>query len=83
MREFVGYLLTVYIIILFCRVVLSWFPLQPGTILAQVNRVLFDITEPVLRPFRRIIPPVGMFDLSFMVAFFGLLIIRGLIYGSM
>ena len=79
MREFVGYLLTVYIIILFCRVVLSWFPLQPGTILAQVNRVLFDITEPVLRPFRRIIPPVGMFDISFIVVIILLYFIRDLV----
>ncbi len=79
MREFVGYLLTVYIIILFCRVVLSWFPLQPGTILAQVNRVLFDITEPVLRPFRRIIPPVGMFDISFIVVIFLLYILRDVV----
>jgi YggT family protein len=78
-REFVGYLLTVYIIILFCRVVLSWFPLQPGTILAQVNRVLFDITEPVLRPFRRIIPPVGMFDISFIVVIFLLYILRDVV----
>ena len=79
MREFVGYLLTVYIIILFCRVVLSWFPLQPGTILAQVNRVLFDITEPVLRPFRRIIPPVGMFDISFIVVIILLYFLRDLV----
>jgi len=78
-REFVGYLLTVYIIILFCRVVLSWFPLQPGTILAQVNRVLFDITEPVLRPFRRIIPPVGMFDISFIVVIILLYFLRDLV----
>ena len=79
MREFVGYLLTVYIIILFCRVVLSWFPLQPGTILAQVNRVLFDITEPVLRPFRRIIPPVGMFDISFIVVIILLYFLRDIV----
>jgi YggT family protein len=78
-REFVGYLLTVYIIVLFCRVVLSWFPLQPGTILAQVNRVLFDVTEPVLRPFRRIIPPIGMFDISFIVVIFLLYFIRDLV----
>jgi len=78
-REFVGYLLTVYIVILFCRVVLSWFPLQPGTILAQVNRVLFDITEPVLRPFRRIIPPVGMFDISFIVVIILLYFLRDLV----
>jgi YggT family protein len=42
-----------------------------------------DLTEPVLAPLRRVIPPVGMFDLSFMVAFFGLVILRGLIYAAM
>ena len=68
-----------YIIILFGRAVLSWFPLQPGTFLASVNRLLFDLTEPVLRPFRRIIPPVGMFDLSFMVVFFLLYILRDVV----
>jgi YggT family protein len=31
--------------------------------------VVFTLTEPVLAPFRRIIPPVGMVDLSFLVAF--------------
>ena len=42
---------------------------------ATVARLLYDLTEPVLAPMRRIIPPVGMFDLSFTVLVFGLLIL--------
>ena len=79
MRDFIGTLLTIYLVILFCRAVLSWFPLQEGTIFAQINRVLFDLTEPVLRPFRRIIPPAGMFDLSFIVVIFGIIILRSIV----
>ena len=48
---------------------------------ASIGNVLIDLTEPVLAPLRRVIPPVGMFDLSFMVLFFGLLIIRGVVLG--
>lgn len=62
------------------RAVLSWFPpSSSGGGLATVNRLLMDLTEPVLAPLRRVIPPAGMFDLSFMVAFFGLVILRQLI----
>ena len=41
-----------------------------------MNRVLFDVTEPVLAPLRRLIPPAGGLDLSFLVLTFGLLIVR-------
>ena len=46
---------------------LSWFRIQPGTTLARVQLFLYHATEPVLRPVRRIIPPVGGLDLSFLV----------------
>jgi YggT family protein len=36
--------------------------------LNPVRQVIFTITEPVLAPFRRVIPPVGAFDISFLVA---------------
>lgn len=58
-----------YVIILVVRAVLSFFPMSPGSPLAPVARFTYMLTEPVLAPFRRIIPPVGMFDLSFLVAF--------------
>ena len=80
MIELVRALLTVYIVILAARAVLSWFPPSSSSGgLATINRILMDLTEPVLAPLRRIIPPVGMFDLSFMVLFFALLILLQLL----
>jgi len=58
-----------YVLILFGRAILSWFPYSHNSPLNPVRRVVFVLTEPVLAPFRRIVPPVGMFDLSFLVAF--------------
>ena len=49
----------------------------PGRSCAQVNGILLDLTEWALRPMRQIIPPVGMFDVSFMVLFFGLFLLHG------
>ena len=68
-------ILIVFIVVLGLRAVLSWFPVRPGTTLAQVNGILFDLTEWALRPMRQLIPPVGMFDVSFMVLLFGLFIL--------
>jgi YggT family protein len=46
---------------------LSWFRIQPGTTLAKVQLFLYRATEPVLRPVRRIIPPMAGLDISFLV----------------
>ncbi len=72
-------LLSIYMVILAARAVLSWFPMSPGSALAPIARILVDITEPVLAPLRRVIPQAGVIDLSFLVAFFGLSIIRSII----
>jgi YggT family protein len=67
-----GYILydlgQLYILILIARAILSWFPYSSDSPLNPVRRVLFTLTEPVLAPFRRIIPPIGMIDISFLVA---------------
>jgi YggT family protein len=60
----------IYVLILIARAILSWFPLSPESPFAAVWRFVFAVTEPLLAPLRRIIPPVGMIDLSFLVAFF-------------
>jgi len=75
-RELVYWLLTAYMIVLAGRAVLSWFPVRGGTFFAQLNSVLFELTEPVLRPVRRIIPAAGMLDTSFIVVFFAVIILR-------
>ena len=69
-------LLSLYLIVLVIRAVLSWFPISPGSSLAPIVSVLYNITEPVLAPLRRIIPPVGGFDLSFIVALFAIQILQ-------
>jgi YggT family protein len=71
--------ITVYLVVLAARAVLSWFPVRPDSPLNSIRNLLADITEPVLRPFRSIIPPVGMFDLSFMIVFFLLFIVRSIV----
>jgi YggT family protein len=70
--------ITIYIVILLLRAVFSWFP-PPNGGMATVYRILMDLTEPVLAPLRRVIPPIGMFDLSFTVLFIFLFILRGVV----
>jgi YggT family protein len=70
--QLVRYILQAYVIVLFARALLSWFPVHAGSPLLPVIRVLDRLTEPVLAPIRRILPPVragGMaIDLSIIVA---------------
>jgi YggT family protein len=56
-----------YLLILMLRAVFSWFPISPGGAMASVSRFLYSVTEPVLAPVRRMVPPLGMFDMSFLV----------------
>jgi YggT family protein len=64
-------LIEAYVIILIARALLSWFPVRPGTPFEKVVRFLELITEPVLRPVRRVLPPVRVggqgIDLSIIV----------------
>ncbi len=64
MREILCKLLNVYVLIVFFRIVLSWFPLRPGGIMFTVNQWLFRATEPLMGRARRVLPPMGQFDLS-------------------
>jgi YggT family protein len=65
------FVLTLFVICLFVRAILSWFPISYGSVAHRINSVLVRITEPVIAPVRRIIPPIGggsvSIDLSFMV----------------
>ena len=73
--------LNLFVICIFIRIILSWFPIRPGSAMATVTDVLLAITEPVIGPIRRVIPPIGIggmgFDLSPLIVLFGIEIIRG------
>jgi YggT family protein len=68
---------------MFARIILSWFPIAPGTAMASVFSLLYAVTEPVLGPIRRVIPPMGVggmgLDLSPMIVSFGLFFIRSIV----
>ncbi len=82
MTSILANIVTIYLVILGARAVLSWFPVRGGTFLATINTLLFELTEPVLRPVRRVIPPAGMFDVSFMVVFFALFFLQSVLRAS-
>jgi YggT family protein len=79
--EIVCTLLWLYWIVLFARILMSWFPITPGSPLESVHSVLFSLTEPVLGPVRRMVPPlrlgVAAIDLSAIIVLIGLQILRG------
>ena len=52
-------------IVLILHALMSFAPIDPWH---PVRRFLDQIAEPIIRPFRGLIPPVGMFDFSIMVA---------------
>jgi YggT family protein len=59
---------TLYLLVLVVRAVLSWFPIAPRSPLSTINHVAYVLTEPVVAPFRKVIPPAGVFDVSYIVA---------------
>lgn len=79
MRTLLLVLLQIYLVVLIARALLSWFPIRPGTALATLHSGLVTVTERVLAPVRRVMPRAGGFDLSFLVVFFGVVILRVLI----
>ena len=75
-------ILSVYYVILIARIILSWVPALPDPLLPLAKGVR-ALTDPVLLPLRGTIPPVQMgpmaLDLSPLILFFGVSIIRGLL----
>lgn len=59
------------------RIILSWFRFDPYH---PISVFLFRVTEPVLAPFRNIIPPIGMLDLSPLVAIIVLGVVQQLLF---
>jgi YggT family protein len=71
-------LLQLYSYVLLARALVSWIPnLDPSHPAVQV---LYNLTEPVLEPIRKLIPPLGgIMDISIIVAFFALIVLEQLL----
>ena len=81
MDDLICFVLFAFLIVLFLRVIVSWIqfagwrPPSSGPLRAGFDLVI-DVTEPPLRLLRRIVPPAGMLDLSVLVAFVVLIVLR-------
>ena len=64
-------LINLYLLVVFARILLSWFPIDPGSGMASIFSVVYNVTEPVLGPLRRVMPALGPLDLSPLVVFLG------------
>ncbi len=75
-------LLQLFVIVIFIRIILSWFPAGSG-FMATAQRLVFDATEWIMGPLRRVIPPVRLgaaaLDLSPLIILLGISVLRGAI----
>ena len=70
---------TILYVALIGRVLMSWFNIGPSSPFFPIVNVLYQITEPILAPIRRVLPSFGMLDLSPMVAIFLLFFVQRLL----
>jgi YggT family protein len=75
-RLLIVWAFTVLQVALIVRVILSWIPMRPG---AWYSRWSYALTEPLLKPLRKIIPPIAMMDITPIVAWFVLGLLQGIL----
>jgi len=77
---FVNLLFNILTFAILIRALISWFPIAPDS---PLIRLLDDVTEPILAPLRRIVPRLGMFDITPIVAMFALQIIQQILISGL
>lgn len=79
-RMLAGWAFTVVMASIFIRVIASWFGISEYR---RWMRPLVLLTDWIIRPIRRLIPPTGMIDFSPMLAWLALWVARGLVLGML
>jgi YggT family protein len=78
-KIFIGFvlygLLSILVLFIFIRFISSWFVFHRSTFLGFVKRV----TDPIMIPVQRLIPPVGMFDLSAMLVLIAIGLLQSIV----
>jgi YggT family protein len=78
-QSFVFAFVLVYTIVIFVYILSSWVRLPYSPTLNRIQRFLYDVCEPYIRIFRRILPSFGPLDLSPMVATIVLWVLEGVV----
>jgi YggT family protein len=81
-QNFLRVFVYLYVFLILAYVITSWIRL-PGYSpwINRVQRFLYDVCDPYLRLFRRILPPLGPLDLSPMVAVIALIVVEQVVEG--
>jgi YggT family protein len=78
-RSFVNVFISVYILVILLYIITSWIRLPYSPWLNRIQRFLYDVCDPYLRLFRRVVPPLGPLDLSPVLAVLVLIGVRELL----
>jgi YggT family protein len=70
---------SIYTLVILAYILSSWLRLPYSPTLNRIQRFLYDVCEPYLRLFRRVLPSMGPLDLSPMIAVFVLWIVEQLV----
>ncbi len=74
-------LLEVYFVAIFVRIILTWFPVRPGTLVYRVETILAKITDPVLTPVRKLMPKFSAGSVALDLSPIVVLLVLGLVIG--
>lgn len=79
-RALIGFILYLYLLVLFARLILSWVQVlsrdwRPRGILLVVAEGVFTLTDPPLRALRKVLPPVRIGGIALDLAFLVLVLI--------
>ncbi|MFO7681991.1 MAG: YggT family protein [Chloroflexota bacterium] len=79
--QIINWIFNIIIILIFARFVISWVrpdPYHPTW--GKVVQVVYQLTEPLLAPIRRLLPATGMIDWSPMILLLGIWVLRSILF---
>ncbi len=74
-KTFVNVFVTVYTLVILAYIITSWLRLPYSPWLNRIQRFLYDVSEPYLRLFRRVLPSMGPLDLSPILGLLALIVL--------
>ncbi len=83
LADFIESLALIYLLMILAYVVMSMLPLPYNVWVGRIRQFLDQTVSPYLNVFRRFIPPIGMFDISPIVAIFVLQIVSRIVVSAL
>jgi YggT family protein len=76
-QTIIYWIFQIFYLLILARVIISWIRLDPSNPIVQF---IYNATEPILAPIRRMLPPAGGIDFSPLILLVGISILRQLVF---